>query len=56
MGVQIELFPLKKSPTSRFDLRKFYIEIVTLDVDEINEAILDTSDKILDLQQRLRQK
>jgi ATP-dependent DNA helicase 2 subunit 1 len=54
--IQIELFPLKQSPTSRFDLRKFYVEIVTLDPEEINEAVLDTSDKVMDLQHRLRQK
>ncbi len=54
--VQIELFPLQKSPTSRFDLRKFYVEVLTLDPEEINEAVLDTSDKVMNLHQRLRQK
>lgn len=27
-----------------------------MDPEEVNEAVLDTSDKIMDLQQRLRQK
>ncbi|EGR31314.1 ku p70 DNA helicase, putative [Ichthyophthirius multifiliis] len=55
MDAQIELFPLPNAH-QKFDLRKFYTEIIALDVDEINESLIDSSEKILDLQNRLRQK
>ena len=47
---------MRKTANSKFDIRKFYINIVTLDPEEINEAVLDSSEKIMDLQIRLRQK
>ncbi len=37
-------------------MTKFYQEIITFDPDEINETVLDSSSKILDLKERLRQK
>ena len=55
-NVQIELFPIRKTKKSSFDVRKFYQEIITFDPDEINSTVLDSSSKILDLQERLRQK
>ncbi|KAL4483805.1 hypothetical protein ABPG72_006180 [Tetrahymena utriculariae] len=54
-NIQIELFPLA-TRNQKFDIRKFYSSIITFDVDEINEAVIDTSDKVLDIQHRLRQK
>lgn len=48
-NVQIELFPLRKAKTSIFNIAKFYQEIITLDPEEINETVLDSSSKILDL-------
>lgn len=46
-GVQIELFPL---PSEReFKIQRFYAEILTVDLDELNNAVMDTSSKILDL-------
>jgi ATP-dependent DNA helicase 2 subunit 1 len=55
-NVQIELFPIRKTRKCNFDVRKFYQEIITFDPDEINSTVLDSSSKILDLQERLRQK
>jgi ATP-dependent DNA helicase 2 subunit 1 len=55
-NVQLELFPLKKTRTSKFNMRRFYHEVVALDPEEINAATLDSTSKIMELQQRLRQK
>ena len=55
-NVQIELFPIRKARKCTFDIRKFYQEIISFDPDEINSTVLDSSSKILDLQERLRQK
>jgi len=55
-GVQIELFPIRKSKRCSFDIKKFYQEVISFDPEDINENILDSSSKILDLQSRLRQK
>jgi ATP-dependent DNA helicase 2 subunit 1 len=55
-NVQIELFPLRKEKRALFNVTKFYQEIITFDPDEINETVLDSSSKILDLKERLRQK
>jgi ATP-dependent DNA helicase 2 subunit 1 len=55
-NVQIELFPIRKNRKCFFDIRKFYQEIITFDPEEINSTVLDSSSKILDLQERLRQK
>jgi ATP-dependent DNA helicase 2 subunit 1 len=52
-NIEIELFPLASSE-KRFDIRKFYAKIITFDLDEVNDSLVDTSDKILDLQHRLR--
>jgi ATP-dependent DNA helicase 2 subunit 1 len=56
MDVQIELFPLFKKEGHHFEINKFYSEIITIDLDEINNAVLDASSKIMDLQQRVKQK
>lgn len=54
--MQIELFPIRKARKCFFDIRKFYSEIIHFNQDEINSSVLDSSSKILDLQERLRQK
>lgn len=54
--MHIELFPIRKAKKSTFDIRKFYQEILTFDPEEVNETVIDSSSKILDLQSRLRQK
>jgi hypothetical protein len=43
MNVDIELFPLYKAEDITFQINKFYTEIVTIDVDEVNNAVLDSS-------------
>lgn len=52
-NIEIELFPLC-SNHQKFDIRKFFANVITFDVEDLNEAVIDTSDKILDLQHRLR--
>ncbi|CAD8142730.1 unnamed protein product [Paramecium pentaurelia] len=52
--VQIELFPLPSQ--NEFKIARFYGEIITIDLDEVNNAVLDTSTKIMDLHQRIKQK
>ena len=49
MDVQIELFPLYKTEELQFNIHKFYSEIITIDLDELNNAVLDSSSKIMDL-------
>ena len=39
--VQIELFPLPSQ--QEFKIGRFYADIITVDVDEVNNAVLDTS-------------
>lgn len=56
IGVEIELFPLNLTGESRFDIRLFYTETITFDEEEVNSGMLDMSDKIMNLEQRLRQK
>jgi len=41
--IQIELFPLKTDPKKEFIITKFYTEILTIDPDEINNAVMDMS-------------
>ena len=50
------MFPIRKAKKCSFDIRKFYQEIISFDPDEINSTVLDSSSRILDLQERLRQK
>jgi ATP-dependent DNA helicase 2 subunit 1 len=56
MEVQIELFPLYKDSEHIFSINKFYSEIITVDLDEINNSVLDTTQKIMDLKSRIKQK
>jgi hypothetical protein len=48
-NVLIELFPLRKQKRSLFNIKNFYQDIISFDIDEINESVLDSSSKILDL-------
>lgn len=50
MDVKIELFPLNKSDGSKFVIEKFFAEIISLDVDEVNGEVLDTTQKIMQLE------
>lgn len=43
MDVSIELFPLESESGNKFDMRKFYVDVLALDLDEVNDAVLDTS-------------
>lgn len=56
MDVDIELFPLKKSDNSKFEVRKFYADIITIDPEDANQGVLDTSSRITELTKRIRQK
>ena len=57
-NIQIELFPLKKPAIKnfRFNVNLFYDQIISFDEDEINNGTIDTGDKIMDLQSRLKAK
>ncbi|KAM3142080.1 hypothetical protein pb186bvf_005734 [Paramecium bursaria] len=56
LDVQIELFPIESGDGNEFKINRFYSEIITVDLDEVNNAVLDQSSKIMDLHQRLKQK
>lgn len=56
MNVNIELFPLKKVNNLKFDVKKFYADLIAFDQDEVNTGIFDTSSKIMQLTQRIKQK
>ena len=48
MDVFIELFPLSRN-REKFDIRRFYQDVLPLDMDEINYAVLDESSKIMEI-------
>lgn len=52
LDVQIELFPLQSD--NQFKITRFFAEIITVDLDELNNAVMDTSTKIMDLHQRIK--
>jgi len=56
MNINIELFPLKKVNNFKFDVKKFYADLIAFDQDEVNTGIFDTSSKIMQLTQRIKQK
>lgn len=56
VGTVIELFPFKVTEDSRFDIREFYANIISFDEEEINSGVLDMSLKIMNMEQRLKQK
>ena len=56
MNVDIELFPLKRADGRRFDVKKFYLDLVAVDPDEVNKGTFDMSNRIMELSKRIRQK
>ena len=56
MNVMIELFPLKRHDGRKFDVRKFYADLISLDPDEINKGNFDMSNRIMELTKRIRQR
>lgn len=57
MNVDIELFPLKRPDKDRFDIRKFYVDLIAIDPDDASTGVLDTnSSRITELSKRIRQK
>ncbi len=53
--IEIELFPLVFN-RKKFDYSKFYIDILKVDKDEINAGIFEPSEKIEELQIKLKKK
>jgi hypothetical protein len=56
MNVDIELFPLKKPEGRKFEVRKFYADLIALDPEDASAGALDTSNRITELSKRIRQK
>lgn len=56
MDVDIELFPLKKPDGTKFEARRFFIDLITIDPEDANQGVLDTSSRITELVKRIRQK
>lgn len=56
MDVDIELFPLKKENETKFEVRKFFADLITIDPEDANQGIIDTSSRITELTKRIRQK
>lgn len=48
-NIEIELFPLPPSKFKSFNVHLFFSSIVSFDLEEVNDAIIDTTNKILDL-------
>ncbi len=56
MNVDIELFPVKKPDGRKFEVRKFYADLIALDPEDASHGTLDTSNRIMELTKRIRQK
>lgn len=56
MNVDIELFPLRKMNNTKFDVKKFYADLIAIDADEVNTGTFDTSSRIMQLTNRIKQK
>jgi len=56
MNVDIELFPLKKADGRKFEVRKFYADLIAIDPEDASAGTLDTSNRITELTKRIRQK
>ena len=54
MEIDIELFPLQKAGLERFDLKKFYGDIIQIDPDDVTDAHVLTSTKIMEISKRIR--
>ena len=47
---------MHKSNELKFDVKKFYLDIIAFDPEEVNHSNLDTTQKIMDLNKRLKAK
>lgn len=56
MNVDIELFPLKKLNNTKFDVKRFYADLIAVDEDEVNTGTFDSSSKMMQLTNRIKQK
>ena len=55
MDVKLELFPLPRQ-NKKFDIKKFYMDVIAFDPQDSSLAELDISSKIMDLSKRMRAK
>lgn len=55
MDVKLELFPIAKKD-KKFDIKKFYIDVIAFDPEDASLADYDISSKIMDLNKRMRAK
>mmetsp|Transcript_28758 Transcript_28758/g.25875 ORF Transcript_28758/g.25875 Transcript_28758/m.25875 type:complete len:396 (+) Transcript_28758:39-1226(+) len=56
MNVDIELFPLKKPDSRKFEIKKFYADLIAIDPEDASAGVIDTSNRITELTKRIRQK
>jgi hypothetical protein len=56
MDVMIELFPIACSVKQEFNFDRFWVDVLQIDQDEINGTTMYTTNKMLDLEVRMKQK
>ena len=55
MDVKLELFPIHKKDR-KFDLKRFYLDLIAFDPQDASLAEIDISSKIMDINKRMRAK
>ncbi len=55
MDVKLELFPIHKKER-KFDLKRFYLDLIAFDPQDASLAEIDISSKIMDINKRMRAK
>lgn len=55
MDVKIELFPISRKDR-KFDLKRFYVDLIAFDPEDASLAEIDISSKIMDISKRMRAK
>lgn len=55
MDVKLELFPIQRRDR-KFDLKKFYVDLIAFDPQDVGLAEIDISSKIMDINKRMRAK
>lgn len=55
MDVKLELFPLQRQDR-KFDIKRFYLDLIAFDPEDASLADIDISSKIMDINKRLRAK
>lgn len=55
MDVKLELFPIQRRER-KFDLKKFYVDLIAFDPSETGLSDIDISSKIMDISKRMRAK